>query len=506
MTDDRSPPDLPPEPRSYGRRALSGALWLSFARAINVAANLAAIAVLARLLTPEQFGLFAVAGIVVALANTLSDGAFALPLVQREDVTPVHIRTALWASLLMASTIAAVVALAAPWLQHFFGFAELQLILFAIVPVLLLKAVASVGLALLQRAHRFSAITGIMVVTQVIGYVGPAILLAALGFGVWSLVIAQLVSGLLEAACFYAATRFPARPAVKLDALKEILSFGGYLTLGRLANWGALQIDNIIVGRALGAEALGLYSRAYNLLAVSTTVLGDPAFRVLFPAFARLQADRARLQAGFKRALAVALPFYACVSAFAILHGGAAVLLVLGPRWMEAVAPLQLLFAAFIARAGYKYTESILLATGRSAQAAARQIIYFVLVALSAIAGSFYGIAGVAAGVSIAIWGFYIVSLIWLRSVVTLGEGWLLHVHLRALLLAGLAAAADLGLQWALQGAHFWLQEIGGGMAFGLAGLALVGFAPAWLLGADLVTARGMLRSWHNGRAQAPGE
>jgi hypothetical protein len=131
-------------------------------------------------------------------------------------------------------------------------------------------------------------------------------------------------------------------------------------------------------------------------------------------------------------------------------------------------------------------------------------------VALGATVGSAFGMAGVAAGVSIAIWGFYIVSLVLLRSVVSLDQGWLLSVHLRALLLAGLAALADLACQWAvgesLRDAHFWLAQRSGAAAFGLVGLLLVLFAPAWLLGADLVGARAMLAAWRGGRAPAPGE
>src|SRR5262249_15438999 len=103
--------------------------------------------------------------------------------------------------------------------------------------------------------HRFAEITIATVVAQVAGFAVPAILLALAGCGVWSLVIAQLIAGASEALLLFLQARFSFRPQFARRALNDILSFGGSYTFGRLANWGALQIDNIIVGRMLGADA-----------------------------------------------------------------------------------------------------------------------------------------------------------------------------------------------------------------------------------------------------------
>lgn len=471
---------------SYARVVLSGALAMVVAKAINVVANLTAIVVLARLISPDEFGLFAVAGLVISLGNTLSEGTFALPLVQRESITRSHIQTALWASVVGATAMVGVLVLASPWIESFFGFKHLGLVVLGIAPVLVFKSGASVGAAVLQREHRFRAITITMVATQIVGYLIPAVVLALLGYGVWSLVIGQVLASALEAILLFWLSRCPVLPAIDTVALRHILSFGGFLTLSRLANWAALQIDNIVVGRVLGAEALGLYSRSYNLLTIATSVLGDPVSRVLFSAFSRLQGEQGRLTAGFRRALGIAVPLYASVSGIPILHAEPLVRLVLGPRWLDAAVPLQFLFIAFTARAGYKFSESILLAMGQSGQAAVRQSFYFALVGLAALVGSGMGISSVAAYVSIAIWCFYITSLSWVHKTLNVGWRWLVLLHCRAVMLTVLAACVDITVRNWLLPSSYWMAHAVGGLSFCVFCIGVAVAGPTWLVGSDI--------------------
>ena len=476
---------------SYTRIALSGALWLALAKAINVVTKLAAVAILARLISPSAFGLFAAAGLLVSLASTLSEETFALPLVQRETITPSHVQTVFWISAGTSMLMMGLVVLAAPSAERFFGFDGLHLIVLGLAPVLVFKAIASVGMATLQRAHRFATITIAVVTAQVAGYVIPAIVLAVQGFGIWSLVCGQVLASVLEAVLACLLGRCPMRLALDIAALKQSLRLGGFLTVARLANWLALQIDNIVVGRVLGAEALGLYTRSYNLLAVATQVLGDPAFRALLPAFSRMQQDRARLEAGFKRGLGIAIPIYAFASGIAILHGEALIRLILGYRWLDAVVPLQLLFFAFAARSGYKFTESVLLATGQFGQTAIRQFIYFALIGIAAFVGSRFGVSGVAAGVSLALWIFYAASLRWVHNTIGVGWRWLFLLHVRAFALAALGASLDIAVQASLSPSGYWLAQVISGASFCSFCIAVTMAGPIWLVGSEV---RGMRR------------
>jgi O-antigen/teichoic acid export membrane protein len=239
--------------------------------AINVVTKLAAVAILARLISPSEFGMFAAAGLLVSLASTLSEETFALPLVQRETITPSHVQSVFWISAGTSMLMMGLVVLTAPSAERFFGFDGLHLIVLGLAPVLVFKAIASVGMATLRRAHRFATITIAVVTAQVAGYVIPAIVLAVQGFGIWSLVCGQVLASVLEALLACLLGRCPMRLALDIAAVKQSLRLGGFLTVARLANWLALQVDNIVVGRVLGAEALGLYIRS-NLLAVATQV------------------------------------------------------------------------------------------------------------------------------------------------------------------------------------------------------------------------------------------
>jgi PST family polysaccharide transporter len=442
--------------------------------------------------------------VIVALGNTLADGAFAAPLVQRREISQVHVSTALWSSVAFAVIMIGSLASLAPVLESFFGFAELAVVLMVISPILLLKSISSVGQALLQRGHRFGAITVAAVSSQIAGYVIPATALAVYGFGLWSLVIGHLVASALEAMLLFAFSRFRLWPAFSRAALGEILAFGGFYTLGRLANWGATQIDNIIVARVLGAGALGLYSRAYSLMTLASLLLGDPASQALFPAFSRMQSDVQGVRSRFMLIFGAALPFYLAVSAFMILHGRALVQLLLGPQWLDAALPLQLLFLAFAARVGYKFSDSLLLALGHSGQVAVRHSAYCAIIAFSAWIGSGFGIAGVALAVSLSIWIFYLVSLMWVSNLLSISKAWLLVVHGRGMLVAAAAASVDLGVQAGFSLANFWLAQAAGAMAFGVLGLMLACYGPSWLVGAEIDTMRQRILTWRWVRPPRP--
>jgi PST family polysaccharide transporter len=238
---------------------------------------------------------------------------------------------------------------------------------------------------------------------------------------------------------------------------------------------------------------LGLYTRSYNLLAVATQILGDPAFRALFPAFSRMQQDPARLQSGFRRGLGIAIPLYAFVSGVALLHGEALVRIILGSRWLDAVMPLQLLFFAFAARAGYKFTESLLLAMGQFGQTAIRQFIYFALIGIAAFFGSRFGVSGVAAGVALALWIFYVISLKWVHDTIDVGWRWLVLLHVRAVVLAAGGASFDIAVQASLTPSGYWLAQVSGAVAFCgfCVGVTMTG--PTWLIGLEVRDIRKLL-------------
>jgi PST family polysaccharide transporter len=171
----------------------------------------------------------------------------------------------------------------------------------------------------------------------------------------------------------------------------------------QIGNYAALQGDTFAVGRLLGSEALGAYGRAYQLMAVPATMLGGVVDRILYPTLCRAREHkrffRRELIRVTGRFAAILLPTSVCL----LIIGPELVLGLLGPMWVTAVTPFQILVSVLYFRAAYKVGDCAIRAIGQVYNAALRHWIYAGMVICGAVLGSLWGLKGVAAGVSIAI-------------------------------------------------------------------------------------------------------
>jgi len=181
------------------------------------------------------------------------------------------------------------------------------------------------------------------------------------------------------------------------------LYFGSGFTLARIANYTALQGDNLIVGRCLGAEALGLYGRAYQMMVMPAQLFGSVLDRVLFPAMAKVQMDDLRLAKAYKYGVAATALVVLPASAVVIVLAPELVAVVLGSGWDEVVVPLQILAVGMLFRTSYKVADSVARATGAVFRRAWRQWIYAAVMLGGVWFGQHYGLPGVAVAVLVAI-------------------------------------------------------------------------------------------------------
>jgi PST family polysaccharide transporter len=446
--------------------------------------------VMARLLSPAEFGVMAAAMVVIALTDAVFDGAFGIGIVQKEELSDDYIATTLTLSVLLATGMFAVIALSAKAIQGFFGFPGLAAVLTVTAITLLLKAFGSVSRALLIRRQRYHNLAITTVVTYVAGYCLTSPLLALAGAGVWALVGGALVATATEAAINLAFARTPLKPTIRRADVREVFSSSGLFTLTRLLNWASSTGANAVVGRTMGAEALGLYSRGTKLLEIATSATAQPLQRVLFPAFARLQNDPPAARAALLRALALAVPFFAILSAALAIHARAIILIVLGPKWVESVPIAQILFLALVPRCTYKISESLAFGFGRSASTAIRQGFFALLAIAGPAIAAPYGAPGVAAAAALAIYLFYLSSVGYAAALVKLEARILALVHLRALMLALLFGFVDMEASKLSGGLGFWPAQLIGAAAGGLVIAALFMWGPSSWIGTAIADLR----------------
>ena len=390
-------------PKGLGERALGGFGWNAVAVAGTLVLQLAVLAVLARLLDPYDFGVVGAALVVVGFSEIFSKLGLGPAIVQVPTLTKQFEHTAFGLALLLGITTGIVVFVSAPWIAAFFRMEELTNIVRVLAIGFPISALGILPEALLLREMAFRSKALITLLSVGLGYGALGIGLGIAGAGVWALVAAHLGKMTLRMILSW----FVRRPTVGIRStvseLKRILRFGSGMALAQVGNYSAGKGDDLVVGRWLGAAALGYYGRAYEFMMAPVNFIGQAASNTLFPMLASIQDDAPRLRRVFRRSLSVIAIVTLPLSVLIALLAPEFVNILLGPNWSETVLPLQILAIALLFRTSYKISDSLAQAKGAVFRRAWRQWVYAGAVLLGAGIGQSWGVAGVAAGVGIAV-------------------------------------------------------------------------------------------------------
>ena len=292
--------------------------------------------VLARLLGPEPFGLVAVASLILGLGALFADFGLASALVQRKDITAHDVRYVFTLQALFGLLLTLILELCTGPIAAFFRRPDAVAVLHAMFLMFFFQGLGQTSFALLRRRLDFKRLQIAQLVSYLLGYVAIGLPLAFWGMGVWSLVIAQLSQTVLATVIAYALVRHSVLPTFK-GRTDGFLQFGLTVTLTNLNNWGLACLDTVVIGRLFSTVQLGLYNRAFSLVAMPTYNIVSSIQNVLFSASARMQDDTERLRRTYLTSLGViglvCLPIFMVVAAIAhrMIAG------VYGAAWLDAV-------------------------------------------------------------------------------------------------------------------------------------------------------------------------
>lgn len=474
-------------PESLARRTVAAARWRVAGSVLQGGVQFAVGVLLARMLPPSDFGLVALAYVVVGLALLFSELGLGTSLVRMRPLTDAHVRTAFTTALLLGGTAAALLWLAAPAAAVLLRHGALTDVLRGLAPLFVLAAAGSTARALLQRRLDFRSLFAVDLAGYTGGYAPVALLLALNGYGVRALVWGMLAQSAIATVVALAVVRHPVRPRIGRSELRELAGFGGGTSLVRLAGFAAGHFDNLVVGRWLGPFALGLYGRAYNVVNLPLAYLNDPAWHVLYPALAEVRDQPERVRRAYLAAVRVNALTAAPVMAGMAVAAPHLVPALYGPGWAGAVLPLQFLCLGGLFRSLYRVSGALAHASGRVYAEAARQAVFAGLVVTGAAVGSRWGIGGVGAGVACA--GFAMYVMMSRLSLRVLGCGWrpFVAAQLPGAGVGALVGTAALGARTALERSGF-----GSGVVFlgVLAACAAVAPAALFFLPSGVLPAR----------------
>ncbi len=355
---------------------------------------------LARLIAPEQFGVFAAALVVLTVVISISELGVSVAIVQARDrdevdrIAPVVTSV----SLLSGAGLGALMALTAPWLARGLGAPAAAGPIRLLALSLLIAGASAVPSACLQREFRqdrkLAADLAAFAVSTAV-----ALGMASAGFGAWSLAWSRVAGAVVLAGFTFVLASRRYRPAWDGAMARRLLRFGLPLAGASIVVFAVMNVDYVVIGNMLGPERLGVYVLAFNLSGWPVGAFSATVRAVSLPAFSELRSDPLRHQASFGRALGML--FVPVVPACVLLGvlGGPLVRVVYGDRWSDAAAPLGLLAVVGASRVALELAYDFLVSAGESDTALRLNLLWLVTLVPTLIAGAHLaGIAGVAAG------------------------------------------------------------------------------------------------------------
>ena len=319
-------------------RAGHGALAAFISQGGKFVLNFAVAVILARLLSPEDFGLFALAFAITGFLEFAKDGGMVLPVVQAEELTLAQIDTLFWFNAGVGLLVTVIACGAALVVGSLYADARIVPLTCALALSFLVGGLSTQHLGLLRRQMRFTALALCEVVALTVAAVA-AVAAAMHGAGYWALVLFQLLREALQAVFVVIATRWlPAWPT-QWAPVQPLVRSGGIMMVFELLGYLVLKMDKLIVGWFVGPSGLGFYDKAFQLLLLPVNQINAPLSGVVHSTLSRLQREPERFRGYFMRALFVTTSLGLPVIAFAAVNADAVIAVLFGTRWLPA-API----------------------------------------------------------------------------------------------------------------------------------------------------------------------
>jgi O-antigen/teichoic acid export membrane protein len=410
---------------SLRRQAAAGVRWTTTSSVATTILGLAQLALLTRLLDREDFGLMAMIATVLGFANVFADMGFSNAIIARKETTREQLSTLYWTNILTGFVLFVVVLAVSPLVVDFYGQPRLQGPLVLASFTFLLTPFGQQFQILFQKHLAFRRLAVVETGSMAAGAIVAVTAAAFAGAGVYALVVGQLTQTGLRATAFAVSGWRAWRPQfhVARSDLRGYVSFGLYQMGERGIYYWAANVDYLLIGRFLGADALGVYTIAYQLVVMPVAKLNPVLTKVAFPIFARRRDDLAALRKGFGELIElvsfVGMPVLVGLAVTATV----AVPVLVGDQWQESVVLVQILALMGILKMISNPTGSLFLARGRA------DLGFWINVAFTAVTVTVLW-AVVDRGVVAVAWGhtvinvvFFFVEYVFIRKVCGLGFG-----------------------------------------------------------------------------------
>lgn len=403
--------DLPSQGDFKGKSVRGGAANV-FGQGFGMALQIGTTIILARFLSPADYGLQSMVLTLTAFFSLFKDAGLSVATVQRETLTHEQASTLFWINVALGVFLTIVVAASSWLLADFYKDPRLLWLTVASSTIFLFNSLSVQHKALLDRAMRFSTSVKVDIVTASIGAI-IAVGMAALGFGYWALICQNISLPIVGTiATWIVMPWLPGRPRWTSE-LRSMVRFGGTVTLNSVVVYIGYNTEKILLGRFWGAAPLGLYTRAYQLASLPVQQLIGAVHGVAFSALSRMQGEVKRLQRAYLKSLSLIVSLTVPVVISTAVFSNEVVLIVLGAKWMAVAAILRLLSPTVLVFALINPFSWFLRATGRVGRSLKMAFMITPVVILGISLGLRNGPTGVAIGYSSAMILLFVPVVAW---------------------------------------------------------------------------------------------
>jgi len=402
---------------SIAKKLKNAGLWQLFQVSIQVIMQFVFVAVTARLLSKDDFGLMAIVSAFIGLGMVFSTSGMGSALIQKNNVTLKHINVAFQASLIMGGGVAAIFYFFADIIALYYDEPKLVDILKVVSLCVFFNSINSISRSMLQKELNFKVTANVTVIITALGY-AFGILLAFNGLGVWSLVLSALfisVSTFLVMLYYYP---LKLSFAFNWKEFKELFSYGFGIMLLGLNNYLATSGLNLVLGKILNSSMLGVFERIFLLKSLPSQHIGNILDVSMFPILSEIKDDNEAMFRVYQYSIGLTNAILLPLALYLIFFSHEIVLILLGENWLDAILPLQIMLIALPFQASGRMADSIARAKGYVYQNALRKFI-FVLVLIPSVAfgASYYSLIGAAVAVTLSYLFNYLMMLFFVGRV-----------------------------------------------------------------------------------------
>ena len=393
------------------RKSVRGGATTLAAQAITIAIQLASTVVLARLLSPGDYGVMAMVMAVTGFAALFRDLGLASAAIQKKDLSRAQQSNLFWLNVAMGAVLTGLVAAAAPLVAWLYGKPELTSLTVALSLSFLVGSLGTQAGAMLVRDMKFAR-QAIANISGAIAGLAVSITLASQGYSYWALAWGSLFGGMVATLLLFRLSAFRPGLWTRGAGIRDMLTFGATVTAFDIVNYFHRNLDHVLIGRFWGAEALGLYSRAYSLLMLPIGSIRGPINAVAFPAMSKLQQEPEAYRTYYRRITAIVAFLSMPLCAYLFVTSRPIIELALGQQWLGVVPIFSVLAISSFIQPVASLRGLVMLSTARGKDYLTWGVFNAVTVSVGFVCGLPWGAMGIAISYAIANYAILYPSLV----------------------------------------------------------------------------------------------